>query len=451
MTLHLLYVHTTKIGYARYGVKLREGLERLGVEIDDTLNHDSTPSNVVCWVAPPGHTAGGWFKGQYPVISTMWEARQLPEQFREAFHQFPLIIVPSEQNRELFSRYHDNVVKVNLGIDSDEWHYRKRRPPTDRFVFLIGGSGSRKGQDLAFKAFRRVFKTWPRDMPVPVLQFKSPKPTDFVGERIEHIGGYISDEAECDLYGAAHCYLQPSRGEGFGLQPLQAIAQGMPTILTDAHGQAEYAHLGYPLSTTASKAAYFIYGEAGDWWEPSLDELCQYMEHVYYNYDKACLRAEEMSAVAHDEFNWDKISLDFLNALGRDNVNAPYKGDGTWFKPDIKKYLIRVNRPWAADVAGSHYQFVPGEDYFAIADIKRILYECDVLDPTCILPQPSDALVEGYRLSEAEMACGLTETQLGKLEGYVKKQSYCWTCHQVLGSGVQYEPDVPVSNGALLL
>ena len=43
-----------------------------------------------------------------------------------------------------------------------------------------------------------------------------------------------TSDQEVDLFAEAHCYLAPSKGEGWGLCPHQAIAQGCPTVLTDA-------------------------------------------------------------------------------------------------------------------------------------------------------------------------------------------------------------------------
>lgn len=465
--MHLLHVHSTAIGYARYGVKLVAALTDMGVKVDDELGPTSTDvKHLTCWISTPSHAAG-WFDGQYPVISTMWESMTMPETFREGMHNFAQIIVPSEQNLELFSRYHPNVKKVPLGIDSVEWRYRERQVPVNTFRFLIGGSGTRKGPDLAYKAFRKVFKTWPSDMPVPVLQFKSPRPVDFVGERIEHIGGRISDEAERDLYAAAHCYLQPSRGEGFGLQPLQAIAQGLPTILTDAHGHTDFAHLGYAISAQHSKADFFVFGEAGDWWEPSLDELCERMEYVYYNYDEACRHAEEMSPLAHEWFSWERCAENFMDAIGREHFTAPYTGTHHWFKPDYKRYLIRVVKPWAAEISGSHYQFkaerkswrledlvalgnaeiteellasIPviktQPEYWEVADIKRMLWEADVLDPSCVVINPE------FETTFAET--GLTEQQLEELPEYSAAHSYCWQCGQPLNSKDLYQVPDPM-------
>lgn len=430
--LHLLYVHDTSIGYARYGVKLADALARAGVKVDDRMDDDSDPKHLVCWVSTPTHAAG-WFDGQHAVISTMWETQNLPESFREGIHNFAQIIVPSDQNVELFGRYHPNVVKVPLGIDGSEWAYRKRTVPVETFRFLIGGSGSRKGLDLAYKAFRKVFQTWPSDMPRPTLQFKSPRPCDYVGERIEHIGGKISNQAERDLYGAAHCYLQPSRGEGFGLQPLQAIAQGCPTILTDAHGQAEFAHLGFGISAVSAPADYFIYGDAGQWWEPSLDELCQQMEYVYYHYGEACRHAEEMSPLAHEWYSWERCAANFVDAIGPDHFTADYHGSRTWVKPELKRFLVRVLQPWKCEIAGYHHQFVPGRDYWEVADVKRILYEAaQVLDPSCVTSNPAG--------EAGEIETGLTEQQLAKLGDYTASKSYCWTCGQKLGTGELYDP-----------
>lgn len=433
--LHLLYVHSTAIGYARYGVKLADALRVRGIKVDDRLDPDvSVPKHLVCWISTPSH-ASGWLDGQYTVLSTMWESQHIPESFREGMHNFDQILVPSDQNLELFSRYHPNVVKVPLGIDSSEWAYRKRIPPTDTFRFLIGGSGTRKGQDLAYKAFRKVFKTWPTGMPRPTLQFKSPRPVDYLGERIEVIGGRISDQAERDLYGAAHCYLQPSRGEGFGLQPLQAIAQGLPTILTDAHGHKDFAGLGYPISAVSAKAAYFTYGDAGDWWEPDLNELCDAMEYVYNNYDLACVDAARSSLVAHEEFSWERCAENFVNAIGSEHFAHPYQGHRKWVKPELKRFLVRVTKPFAAAIAGDHFQWKPGQDYWEVADVKRILYEAvQVLDPSCVVINAEGALTP--------QETGLTVEQLEKFGAYSASKSYCWECGQQLGSGVLHDPAV---------
>ncbi len=442
MELQLLYVHGSHIGYARLGTCLAEALDNLGVDIYDRLDEKGeqevampTPRslieeqgdrrfkrcNVVCWVSTPGH-ARGWWEGQAAACFTMYETMELPESFRESIHAFDTVIVPSDQNVELFSRYHRNVRKVPLGVDPEVWHYQERKAPEAEFRFLIGGSGARKGTDLAYKAFQALWGkdgSW-GDGPTPRLVMKQPKPEDFYGQRVSIVGGRLSAEEEVALYAGAHCYLQPSRGEGFGLQPLQAIAQGCPTILTDAHGHADFAQHGWPLTAVASPAAYFIHGPSGDWWEPNFDELCDQMRWIYDHYDEATQIAKVESAKARERFTWAKTADAFLDALGRERLYVPYGGSGEWYAPTARLYQMRLTTAWRCEVADVAYQFQKGEDYWQSADLKRIAFEAGILDPACCYGEDS----------------GLAPMQVAKLGKYQAQHEHCELCGQRLGSGV---------------
>jgi hypothetical protein len=448
----LLYAHTTVIGYGRLGVKLHEALSRGGTQVYDAQGSPEIaphtlaemieqqgfsvaqpPTATVCWVTQPGH-ARGWWAGQHPALFTMWEATVLPEDFRAGIDNFERVLVPSEQNVELFSLYHPDVRLVPLGIDPREWHPIER-PAGDAafFRFLIGGSGTRKGTDLAFEAFERVFGRWfrgqdyvgPRDRPVPQLVMKNPRGEEFDAPWLEMIRGRLTDEAEQALYAGAHVYLQPSRGEGFGLQPLQAMAQGCPTILTDAHGHAAFAHLGIPLSYTMSPSTLFLFGDAGDWYEPNLEELCEAMWWTFEHYDEATSRAHASAEVIAREFSWDRCAERFRTEMAG-LIDAPRVGtNGAWIKPTARRYLLRVTKPWSADIAGITYGFEVGKDYYEPSDVKRIMFEAGLLHPSCVRPEPG---------SDTDL--GLTETQVARLDDYTAAHSYCPTCHQRYGSGV---------------
>jgi glycosyltransferase involved in cell wall biosynthesis len=442
--LNLFYVHGSSIGYGRLGVNLARALTDVGVTVYDDMpqpeeakrahEHNLGAScglaNVVTWVSVPTH-ARGWWKGQYPVIFSMWEATRLPESFRETLHEFACVVVPSHQNLELFSRYHDNVHLVPLGIDPVLWHYEPRDPLTDNFRYLIGGSGPRKGTDLAHRAFRAVFPHPERLDPAPILMMKNPRREDYGGRNVEVIGGRISDEAELDLYRMAHCYLQPSRGEGFGLQPLQAMAQGIPTILTAAHGHDSFAHLGMGLSSKLEKSAYFVYGDAGDWWEPDFDELCHLMRWTYDNYDlalgDACKAAGEIAL----SFTWRHTAKGFVEAIGTHRLELPAPETTDWFAPQRRRYLVITDRDWGCDVAGIHYRFTKGQHYWELADVKRILFEADLLDPACLTGYQRMSRDEG---TYEDHDVGLTEDEVARIPDYSARHSYCSACGQRLAS-----------------
>jgi glycosyltransferase involved in cell wall biosynthesis len=415
----LSWTHGTNIGYARYGTMLAAALARAGVQVTDGIGADRPPEHLAVWVSTPNQVRG-FFDGQHKVLCTMWETDRLPGEVRQHLHNFDQLIVPSEQNRELFARYHPDVAVVPLGVDGTVWAFRARRPPKSRFVFLCAGHGPRKGLDVAIAAFKKVFGDRDRS-PRPVLMVKSPRPTDgAVGHGIVNVTGWLTDAEEVDLYAQAHCFLAPSRGEGFGLMPLQALAQGLPTILTAAHGHAAFAHLGYPVAATETRALPSLYGDTGQWWEPDLDQLCENMAYVYDNYETAAKEAEQVSFRVHRDFSWDRCATATLDAIGRHHLDAPYTGDGRWQTMSVRRYPVQVSRFWACQVGGVDYQFHPGRTYWETAELKRILYQTGVLDPACVDPDGDH---------------GLTDDQAARLGDYTAAHAYCHACGQRLGSG----------------
>jgi hypothetical protein len=424
--LNFLHVRTPHMGYGRMGSYIASEMRKRGITVYDDMpglsaidrvegnarvflqGSETGRSNVVCWAAAPSHAAG-WWKGQMPCLLTMYETQYLAEGFRAALPNFETVIVPSVQNQELFSEYHPNVHYVPLGVDPQTWKYVPRQTPDRYFRFLIGGRGARKGTDLAVKAFNTL---WGKDGswgsgPEPRLLMKNPVAEDYYrGDgRIEMISGRISQEEEVALYASAHCYLGPSRGEGFGLQPLQAIAQGCPTILTDAHGHKAFSRLGWGLSTTDAQSEYFIYGDSGLWWEPNLDELIEHMRAVYNNYDMAAAAAEFASSVALEEFTWERTTTKFLDAIGRENLTG-YDGPEEWISPDTLKYPVVLNRDWSCEIGGYAYAFKKGERYFQLADVKRVLYEADLLDPACLGGEDANGLLTSQIEEQGRLVAG---------------------------------------------
>lgn len=452
-------VRSEQIGYGRLGVYLADEIEKQGITVYDEIadaeqnfvldspeaykaygpeNPQAGLSEVVLWVSVPSH-ARGWWGGQEAVMFTMWETSHLPSSFRENFHEFDTLIVPSEQNLELFSRYHPNVKYVPLGVDTDRWHYVPRTMPTTRFNFMVGGRGLRKGTDLVYKAFREVFPegSWPSDMPAPHLVMKSPRPEEFFGNRVECVNGFMSSEAEVDLYTHTHCYIGASRGEGFGLQPLQAIAQGCPTILTAAHGHASFAHLGMGLPAKLEKAGYFVFGDAGGWWEPDYTLLCEYMEYVYYNYAE-CVERAKVNAVEAAKFNWTNTANGVLDAIGRERLR-PCIDPGHWFTPTGKLYKVVLLRNHTFDIGGIVQTLQAGEEYRVPADTKRILFDAGLVD----VAKSGTPVFGNATIGEGDGGIpvwdagdeGLLPEQVAQMPELMTRQSYCPTCHQKYGSG----------------
>ena len=464
--MNLLYVHSEEIGYGRMGVKMAEAIERAGVEIFDDLPNPKSSGgqkfipytngkSAICehaaWLSTPGHCRG-WWEGQSRSILTMWESDKLPEPFRANLDSFDTIVVPSQQNKELFSQFHRNVKYVPLGLDPKEW-FPTVRPTleTPYFTFFVSGGGYRKGSDLVIKAFQKVFDSRPASGPAPRLFIHSARSSETPkDERIHLLTGKLDPAEERALYSMAHVYVQPSRGEGFGLRPLQAIAQGCVTIATNAHGHAAFGgYITYPINAhkVETPAQAFHHGPAGSWWEPDFDELCEAMEDSYANYATAVRRAQALGTMAAQEFTWDQTAAKYLKAIGAlsDRRVEPTK----WITPAERMYLVRVRTSQLFEVGGVQYMLEPGRDYWEPADVKRVLFDGGNLELNCLPPDLGDN--SRYELNLDRELQGLTAEQLSMMGEYSGRMALCPTCHQMLNTNdptLEYLESLPMPQEA---
>lgn len=363
-------------------------LKRLGVTDVAYEGINGKVDPVILWGAPPNHVRA-WHTGQRSAIVTMWETTSIPATFRATLDAYDTVIVPSPQNLEMFSEYHPNVKYVPLGVDTDKWFYTPRKE-SRIFTFFSMANSVRKGNDLLTKAFRHVFGNGDDKVQLVVLD-----PRIHVRPRkgILPIHNLVDDTELMALYASAHCYLAPSRGEGFGLQPLQAMAQGIPTILTDAHGQAQFAHLGIGIPAGLSQSYGFVHGDAGNWWEPDFDALCAAMKGVYDDYDAACTRAAFNAKRVAAEWSWKLPGHLLLNALG--DLEGPMIDKVGEFEPPQRRYLLRVSRRTQCQIAGVPHDFKVGVDYQEVSDVKRVIFDAGLLDPACIdIKEPGFAHLE---------------------------------------------------------
>jgi len=366
MKIAVGYVPKAHIGYGRMGIELVAALGDLGVEV--VTPDEEAPA--LCYMAFPSH-AGPRDAAQLFTCLTMWEGDHLPETFRDSFHCFDRLLVPSSENVELFGQHHHDVRYQPLGINPARWGFVPRSEPVGRFTFLTSGRGQRKGVDLVARAFHEVFGQ---------MSGADPEPHLVVLGALEHpprnvtvVASKLSAVDEVALYAQAHTYVAAARGEGWGMRPLQAIAQGCPTILTDAHGHRAFSHLGTPIPATLAPAATFAFGDAGQWWEPDYDALCTAMLAHYTDWTTYAGRAEASSSEAHRAFTWQRAAEALINNHGSEVLSAPYEPSGIVVPLDHATYPLRVNRRCGGDIGGVTYRFEPDTTYDVPADVLEVM------------------------------------------------------------------------------
>lgn len=296
----------------------------------------------------------GWRQGQHRVIFTMWETDELPTVIKPWLHEYDQVLVPCQHNVDLFSKWHHDVTMVPLGVDLKFW---RQAPPTtgSKFRFAAGGSlWHRKGLDLVVKAFTEL------NLPDAELHIKA-APHAFDTEETNHPNivlhrSWMDTETQRDWYDLADCYVAPARGEGFGLMPLQAIAMGIPTIISDSSGQKEFAHLANWVVPCGKSKAH----TCGQWDEPNLELLKAAMRDAYEQ------RLSRKRPTGVKQFSWVEASRKLVAAL----PTGELLDNPVWENPTAT-ITVKALRPVNAIIANDKYVIKTGE----IATIKVGAYQ----------------------------------------------------------------------------
>ncbi len=206
------------------------------------------PTVSSCW--PPSFAPGS--SGPL-VLYQPWEYGEIPVDWVEEIRRrVDEVWTPSERSRQAFLRSGISPELVHVvpnGVDLDRFtpHGPRLFLPTDKgTVFLfVGGTIYRKGIDILLTAFARAFRS---SDDVALVVKGACGDTFYRGQTAEdmlrrfrslpdapeliEIEEDLSAEDMPSLYRAAHVLVQPYRGEGFCLPVLEALACGLPVIVT---------------------------------------------------------------------------------------------------------------------------------------------------------------------------------------------------------------------------
>ena len=234
-------------------------------------NPDKTPGTVailldnVIWT--PDYSSYSYMPNSFIKIAlSMLEATKMIPQCVEILNEnFDAVIVPDEY---WINIYRESGITIPIfvlpcGLYLDNLLEKPFREETGH-PFIFGFSAAfwyRKNQELVLEAFAQEF-TGPEQNNVKLLLHGRGGHQEIIDSLINTIKtrnlnaeihiGYFNDQTYEDFLALLDCYILVSRAEGYSISPREAMAAGIPCILSNNTAHITLCNSGYVLSVPSN-------------------------------------------------------------------------------------------------------------------------------------------------------------------------------------------------------
>lgn len=238
----------------------------------------------------------------------------LPAEYVDAVNSNDRVYVCSHFVQDVFKR-HDVTVPIEVlghGFDPDLYTFEPRQLG-EVFTFLcIAEHLPRKNLPMLIRAFKRAFAPGtPVRLHLKTGLHDASELRPLMGDdrRILLDTRLRANEVEMvQLYHQADCFVLPTRIEGFGMPILEAMATGLPVIVTDYSGHLDFCHHDNALliqnkGRVPADTSGFPH-ISGLWADPDEDHLITLMQQVVDDYGLALNVGRRGYEHVHSAWTW---------------------------------------------------------------------------------------------------------------------------------------------------
>jgi FkbM family methyltransferase len=312
---------------------------------DIRYKDDSTPRHIK-------ELPYAWVRHQWPpkavppagakwIIMQPWEMTSLLKEHVEIFKQAAEIWTPSNYSRKAFIDSgidFDKVQVIPNGIDPNLFTPLGEKlpiPSLKRFKFLfVGGTIYRKGYDILLEAFSSVFtaeddvclvikdiggdsfyKGQTAESKIKELQAKPNAP------EIHYIDSKLTEEEMAELYRACDVFVSSYRGEGFSMPTLEAMACGVPVMVTQGGSTDDFVdeEVGWMIPATFRPLGDTLDDKelthTAHLLEPDLEELKKMLKYVVAEPSGVFFKGVKAAYRARKYWTWNNSAMKVLSRL----------------------------------------------------------------------------------------------------------------------------------------
>ena len=302
-----------QVGYGEASYNIIKSFKHLGVDVE----LEAKKADIEICFADPGNYIF-YDSSSYKIGYSAWESSEMSQTFKTNMQYCDEIWGTSEWITDIYKKLFSSkkTFTYQHGV-SENWKPKLRKSANRPFTFLhIGEPAGRKDAQMVVDAFVELFGHNPNyRLVLKCTKMNTTRVTHPRGyllspaalyDNIVEISGMLSEEQMDSLYDQCDVFVYPSWGEGFGFNPLQALAKGMPVICVD--GWADYKkYITWPLKSKWEISPWQD-KHPGYMLKPDKENLKHHMMNSVEEYPKVLTDTFRNAFEIHREYDWIEVT-----------------------------------------------------------------------------------------------------------------------------------------------